>query len=161
MIFTGDMRMNITGPIILVDDDEDDHAILREVCSDLGIDDSHLHFFHRGLEFLEFLRATTVMPFIILCDINMPGINGLKLREKINEDEKLRRQSIPFVFFSTGASEDQVTKAYDLTVQGFFLKSSSYSETQRMIKNILIYWSDCRHPNAFGASDKQHTFKQK
>ena len=139
--------MDITGPIILVDDDEDDHNIFTDVCTGLGVENNKLQFFYNGLEFLNFLRATNVVPFVIFCDINMPGVDGLSLRAKINEDEKLRRQSIPFIFFSTAATESQIEKAYDLTVQGFFIKGVSFEETKRMIKHILVYWAECKHPN--------------
>ena len=30
-------------------------------------------------------------PFIILCDINMPVMSGLQLRDAINQDELLRK----------------------------------------------------------------------
>lgn len=138
--------MTITGPIVLVDDDEDDHAIFKDVCTDLGVA-QYLHFFHSGFELIEFLEKTKEIPFIILCDINMPKLDGLKLRALITQDADLKRKSIPFIFFSTAASENQVREAYDLTVQGFFIKGKSYDETRRKFQRIIQYWSDCRHPN--------------
>lgn len=137
--------VNITAPIVLVDDDEDDHAIFKEICTELGVGD-RIQFFHTGLELLDFLRHDSVMPFIILCDINMPGLDGLQLRALINQDEGLRRKSIPFIFFSTAASESQVRLAYDLTVQGFFIKGNTYEETKNRFERILQYWNDCHHP---------------
>jgi CheY-like chemotaxis protein len=78
--------------------------------------------------------------------MNMPRMSGLELRRRINEDEILRRKSIPFVFFTTAASKQQVEEAYDLTVQGFFIKEPSFIETQRTFKLILEYWDKCKHP---------------
>ncbi len=54
----------------------------------------------------------------------MPIMNGLELRRHIQENEGLRKKSIPFVFLSTAARPKEVEEAYNLTVQGFFVKAS-------------------------------------
>jgi CheY-like chemotaxis protein len=139
--------MNTREPIIIVDDDTDDHFIFREIASKLNLA-NELIFFRNGLEVLAFLRITTLKPFIIFCDMNMPQMDGLQLRRQINQEEQLRKKSIPFVFFTTAASKQQIQEAYDLTVQGFFLKESSFIETENTFKLILEYWDKCRHPNS-------------
>lgn len=140
--------MNFKEPIIIVDDDADDHAIFQEVAERLNLQ-NELLFFRNGLELLAYLRITPQKPFIIFCDMNMPQMGGLELRRQINNDEFLRKKSIPFVFFTTAASTSQIREAYDLTVQGFFLKESSFIETENTFKLIIDYWSKCRHPNSF------------
>lgn len=138
--------MSVNGPIVFVDDDADDQFIYEEICRNLGLA-KELRFFHAAEPALRYLRETTEKPFIIFCDINMPRTDGLRLRKTINDEEDLRRKSIPFVFFSTAASPVQVRLAYDLTVQGFFLKEQNFLGTQTTIKLILDYWSKCYHPN--------------
>ena len=139
--------MSVNGPIIFVDDDADDQFIYQEICENLGVLNT-LKFFHRADAVLEYLRETTDKPFIIFCDINMPEMDGLRLRKHINDEEQLRRKSIPFVFFSTAATPAQVRLAYDLTVQGFFLKEQNFGGTQAAIKLILDYWRKSYHPNS-------------
>lgn len=141
------MTTPIKAPIIFLDDDTDDHFIFTEICNKLGVGD-RLKFFTRGRELLEYLRSTTDRPFIIFCDINMPEMSGLRVRKEINDDPQLREKSIPFVFFSTAASPDQIREAYRLTVQGFFLKAQSFSENEAIFKMILNYWQRCKHPNS-------------
>lgn len=138
--------MQLQGPIIVVDDDPDDHAILKTVFESLEIT-SPIKFFHTGTAVLEYLRNTLDEPFIIFCDINMPRISGLDLREIINEEHDLRHKNIPFVFISNAADGRQVKRAYELTVQGFFTKAQTFAETERKIKLILQYWLECEHPN--------------
>jgi CheY-like chemotaxis protein len=137
--------MQSSAPIIIVDDDMDDHFILSEIGTRLGIK-NRLVFFRSGSDVLQYLRTTTQKPFIILCDINMPQMDGLELRRIIDGDEVLRKKSVPFLFFSTAASTHQVSEAYDLTVQGFFIKESGFEETAKTLKLILDYWSKCLHP---------------
>lgn len=138
--------MSVTGPIIFVEDDEDDLFIYEEICRKLNLPNK-LIFFRQGEAAIEYLRRTSDKPFIIFCDINMPEMDGLQLRQQINDEEHLRRKSIPFVFFSTAATDQQVAMAYDLTAQGFFIKESNFAEVQSNIKMILDYWSKCKHPN--------------
>lgn len=137
--------MNRIAPIIVIDDDPDDHYIISEIGDRLGIK-NRLVFFRSGKDMIHYLRTTAEKPFIILCDINMPHMNGLELRRIIDNDDELRKKSIPFLFFSTAASDQQISEAYDLTVQGFFIKESGFEETTKTLKLILDYWSRCLHP---------------
>jgi CheY-like chemotaxis protein len=134
-------------PIIIVDDDLDDHFIFKEIAERLKLT-NELIFFRNGAEVLPYLRTTLQKPFIILCDMNMPTMDGLELRRQMNKEEYLRKKSIPFVFFTTATSTQQVQEAYDLTVQGFFLKESSFDETEKTFKLIIDYWDRCKHPNS-------------
>lgn len=134
-------------PILIVEDDPDDQDILRSVCSELGIED-RLFFFSNGNKILEYLKATTQKPLLILCDINMPLMDGIELLENINRDAYLKKKSIPFIVFSTAASPAQVRRAYELSVQGFFLKENSFEELKKTMHLILRYWLKCRHPNS-------------
>jgi CheY-like chemotaxis protein len=79
----------------------------------------------------------------------MPGMNGIEMRNEIINDPYLREKSIPFVFYSTAANPYQIRRAYELTVQGFFQKPSTYPELVQMLKLILDYWKVCRHPNYY------------
>jgi CheY-like chemotaxis protein len=109
--------MAIKGPIVIVDDDDDDHYILKRVCEKLGIT-SPIIFFADGKQFLDYLKSTEDKPFIILCDVNMPVMNGLELKRRIDDDEVIRKKGIPFVFFSTSAMSSIVREAFQMSVQG-------------------------------------------
>ena len=137
--------MNIDEPIIIIEDDPDDRDIIKALCAEIGIC-NNLLFFENAPDALAYLRDTSVKPFILLCDINMPGMDGLEMREEINKDEQLRKKSIPFIFFSTAASDSQVARAYDMTVQGFFLKENTFQETKETLEIIVKYWQRCKHP---------------
>jgi CheY-like chemotaxis protein len=131
--------------IIIIEDDLDDQDVIRTLCAEIKICDEIL-FFNNGREALAYMRSVGVRPFLVLCDINMPQMDGLKLREEINKDPVLKKRSIPFIFFSTAASDQQINKAYDLTVQGFFLKGNSFKETADTLQTIFKYWRLCKHP---------------
>jgi CheY-like chemotaxis protein len=137
----------LTGPIIVIDDDVDDHEIITEVCARLGVVDQ-LKCFKFGEDALAYLQSSKDYPCIILCDVNMPVITGFQLRKTITANNVLRERSVPFIFYSTAADLFQVKEAYDMTVQGFFIKGSTLDESEKTFKVILDYWSLCKHPNS-------------
>jgi len=138
--------MNKTGPIIIIEDDLDDQQFLADVFEILQYPNKII-FFGDGEHALDYLTATTVEPFIIFSDINMPKLNGIELRTKVHENEDLRMKSIPYLFFSTVAEQQHVIDAYSKSVQGFFVKPSDFNQMKEMIKNIVEYWQNCVSPN--------------
>ncbi|SHH91546.1 Response regulator receiver domain-containing protein [Flavobacterium sp. CF108] len=138
--------MNKSGPIIIIEDDQDDQEVLGEVFRRLEYP-NEIIFFGDGEQALEYLTETTIEPFIIFSDINMPKLNGIELRAKVHENEDLRMKSIPYLFFSTVAEQQHVIDAYSKSVQGFFVKPSDFNQMTAMIKNIVEYWQNCVSPN--------------
>lgn len=136
----------MNSPIICIEDDEDDQHLIGRALMELEIPNK-LFFFTNGETALAYLQKTEERPFLILCDINMPIMNGLELRHQLNESEYLRKKSVPFVFLTTGATPETVQLAYDETVQGFCLKPNSYSDLREQIRLIVAYWKSCLHPN--------------
>ncbi len=135
------------GSIILVEDDTDDQELLVNVFESLGVP-NEIQIFENGHEAFLFLKNTPSQPFLIICDVNMPIMNGLELRRQINSNQLLRRKSIPFIFLSTSGEANAVIEAYELDVQGFFVKERYFEGIQYQIKQIVEYWKHCKHPNS-------------
>lgn len=142
------MLFNQDGPIILIEDDEDDKFLFELVFSKLGYINEVIHFFD-GEAALEYLEDMAVSPFLILSDINMPKLDGFALRDKIRMDAKLQLRCIPYLFFSTAHNEDMVIKAYSASAQGFFMKQDSLDELEKTMYFIMEYWKRCSSPNRF------------
>lgn len=141
--------MNKNGPVVIIEDDEDDQFILTEIFKKLNYKNSVV-FFSDGNEALDYLNKTEIVPFLILSDINMPRINGFELKSKIATNEKLHIKCIPYLFFSTAATKKSVMDAYALSVQGFFIKPGSVKKLESTIKTIMEYWTECTAPSEFG-----------
>jgi CheY-like chemotaxis protein len=97
---------------------------------------------------LQYLEATDEQPFLILCGINMPIMNGLELRRRINQSEYLRQKAIPFFYLTTAANTDIVREAYEQAVQWYFQKATNYAGFQQQMKLLVEYWQHCLHPNS-------------
>jgi CheY-like chemotaxis protein len=134
------------GPIILVEDDLDDQDLMKEVFKELGVE-NELKFFTSAIDAYDYLDSTTDKPFIIFSDVNLPRMSGAELKKKINQNDKLRKKSIPFIFLTTTSSHTAVAEAYDNLAQGFFTKPHDMKSLREMVNMILDYWKLCKHPN--------------
>jgi CheY-like chemotaxis protein len=131
--------------ILLVEDSSDDEMFFMEALQELKIT-SPILVARNGEEALEIIRTTKDDFLAIFSDMNMPKMNGLELKRAIETDPLLKIKAIPFIFFSTAASQKEVIEAYDLGVQGYFNKPNSFQELIENLDIIIKYWSRCRHP---------------
>jgi CheY-like chemotaxis protein len=133
------------GPVFIVDDDEDDQAFIIEAWKELGYV-NELKFFQNGDAVLKHLKAEQLVPFLILCDVNIPRMDGFELKDRLLESDALYHKSIPFVFWSSQASNEQIKKAYDLRVNGFFVKDNSIGDLKASLATIVEYWRRSQVP---------------
>ncbi len=103
----------------------DDSAVMRQfICRSLNL--SGLAFTEcaqagNGKEALALLRERQVD--VILCDVNMPQMDGEQLLEQIERDPQLR--SIPILVVSADATAPRVERMLGLGAQGYLLKPFS------------------------------------
>jgi DNA-binding NarL/FixJ family response regulator len=95
-----------------------------------------------GEEFIELLSY--LVPDLVLMDIDMPKMNGIKATEKALElmpDLKI----IAYTMYSEG---EYYSKMIELGVKGFILKSSGINELEKAIKEVVMgncYFSNRNH----------------
>ncbi len=126
-------------PIYIIDDDLDDKEIVQEVWNKIGLKNK-LVFFNSGEELIKRLNQDVQNPFLIICDINLPKMNGFEIREKLLSDPETKYKTVPFIFWSNSASHSQIKKAYDLAAHGMFIKGSTMEELEKTFIRIVEYW---------------------
>jgi CheY-like chemotaxis protein len=137
------IKMNVA-PVFIIDDDKEELEMATEIWKKLKF--THpLEVFSNPQNLIDRLRED-VNPFIIICDVNLHKMDGFTLREKLAEEAVLSYKSIPFVFWSTTASNEQIKKAYDTGGHGFFLKGESYMKIQESLEIIMTYWTASKAP---------------
>jgi len=131
--------------ILIVDDDEDDLMLIRSVAEklDLGRD---VITFRSGDELVHHLKTSPESPLLIISDVNLPKDTGFDLKNRLANEPELKYKSVPFIFWSTAASEAQIQHAYDLPAQGFFFKPSNFDDLCTVFENIVSYWQLSQHP---------------
>lgn len=136
-----------SGPFVIIEDNKKDQLLYQIALQNLNVHNQVL-FFDDGTEALEYLEKTKENPFLIICDINMPQMDGLDLRQRIAANPYLKKKATPFVFMSASPTSACVKMAYDLSVQGFF-KKTDVSGLERTLALLIEYWSECIEPNSY------------
>lgn len=133
--------------VIIIEDDFDDREILRDVFNEMN-QNYKLVFFENAPTAFNYLMSIPDKPFIIISDINLPGMSGIELKQKIDSTDYLRKKSIPFVFLTTADSPNIIEQAYQLTnLQGYFKKQHVMKQIKQQVQQIMNYWSLALHPN--------------
>ncbi len=132
----------------MIDDDLEDHLILDEIFRNLNYP-NRVIFFSKGEDAVEFLNSTEETPLLILSDVNMPGMNGFEIRNRIAANEKIHSKCIPYLFFTTSVDRKAVEEAYALSVHGYFVKPSTMMDMQNTLKKIIDYWQESFAPSQF------------
>ena len=125
----------------------DDHALFRAgVKTALSVkkDVELIAEADNGMQLINLLKH--IEPDVILLDIQMPIMDGIQLRQRLTENDYLRKKSTPFVFLTTASNPELVRMAYDQTVQGFFTKASSFAGLKTQVSLVVSYWQACQHP---------------
>lgn len=138
--------IKLKGKIILVDDDIYEKELLESGLKRRGWD-SKVEYFNDANEALEHLRKNKDEIFLVISDLNMPGMNGLDFKKAIDNDLGLRAKSIPFIFATASSVKTEITEAYDYRVQGYFKKPNTTEEQADMLDIIIKYWIISIHPN--------------
>ena len=129
--------------VLLVDDDLVDRMAVLRGFSRAGLD-AEIQVAADGLEALEILRqpndeARMEEPFLVLLDLNMPRMGGLKFLEELRKDPTLRR-TVVFVLTTSDSDEDRLA-AYDHFIAGYILKSRAGRNFEELLKLLQAYWS--------------------
>lgn len=117
--------------ILLIDDDEDEFLILSNTVANMpGVHCSYASNSRNGIEILK-----TGLPDMVLLDMNMPAINGLKCLEYIKQIKEISH--IPVFLYSTSLTDTYSDRAHNLGASGCLQKTSSPEVLHDMIIRIL------------------------
>ena len=128
----------------MVEDDQADVFLVKRALAKHG-GGVHLCVARDGAEALEMLRGGQVSrPYVILSDLNMPGMSGYEFLDEIRADEALR-DSIIFVISSSSLSED-VNLAYQHFASGYLIKEMDPAKMARSMAMLFDFCENVRLP---------------
>lgn len=77
-------------------------------------------------------------PGIVLLDINLPGLNGGEVLEKIRADERLKL--VPVIMLTTSSDERDVQMAYRLGANSYIQKPVDLDGFMAALRRLKDYW---------------------
>jgi len=134
--------------IMLVEDNEADIRLTKILLIEKGKLQCNLLVAHDGLEALQMLQAAPTHEQdnrvdLMLLDINMPGMDGFSLLEKLQTEQTLRH--IPVVMCSTSSDDKDIERAKSLGAVGYMNKPPRMDKLKSYIEhmpNIRLYHTD-------------------
>ena len=117
--------------ILVVDDEIDLRNIITDILTDAGYE---TYLAEDGIQGLTL--AKTILPDLILCDIQMPSMNGYELLNMVKTDPEMGK--VPFVFM-TGVNVGQfdLRKGMDLGADDYLTKPFSADDLINAVRTRL------------------------
>ncbi len=131
--------------ILLIEDNQGDIELTQTAIANHKIL-SNLHVVKTGQEALQFLYRTEsfakmLRPDLILLDLNLPGMDGREVLERIKTDRDLRQ--IPVIVLTSAQAELDVLKSYSMGASCYLLKPVGPDNFSQLIHHIQDFW--CTH----------------
>lgn len=117
--------------ILLVEDDRFVSDIYKRR---LGLEGYEVVFVSDGRDALNILEKMT--PDLVLLDIMMPVVDGMKVLEKMKGEDRWRK--IPVIMLTNLAEKEYIEKSIAMGADGYIIKAHfTPSEVMQKIKNVL------------------------
>jgi two-component system chemotaxis response regulator CheY len=119
--------------ILVVDDSETVRAVIAKSLGLAGVPMGTLFQAANGVEGLELLRREWID--LVLADINMPVMGGVRMVEEMKGDAALR--GIPVIIVSTEGSETRLQGLKDQGVGAFLRKPFAPEDLKKAVESQL------------------------
>ncbi len=131
--------------ILLVEDNPDDEALTIRALQKNNILNTVV-VARDGAEALDFLHGTgkhagrdpSVLPELVLLDLNLPKLSGLEVLKRVREDA--RTKLLPVVILTTSNEDQDKISSYTLGANSFIRKPVDFQQFSEAIRQLGVYW---------------------
>ena len=131
--------------ILLVEDNPDDEALTLRALEKNKIR-NEVVVARDGVEALDYLfgrrahegRDTSVLPQLVLLDLNLPKVDGLDVLRAIRADERTKR--LPVVILTSSKEESDILDGYDLGANSYVRKPVDFTAFAEAVRQLGLYW---------------------
>ncbi len=139
------MSERISGPILLVEDNEDEELLTVDALRSSGIT-SDVVVVRDGAEALDWLFGTgkyagrdiNLGPDLVLLDLKLPKISGLEILSRVRQN--IKTQYIPIVVLSSSNREEDIVISYKSGANSYIRKAMDFSKYSEAMRCICQYW---------------------
>jgi two-component system chemotaxis response regulator CheY len=119
---------------LIVDDSSVMRKIIERLLRQAGLELEHVYEAGNGVEALGVLKDNRVD--LILCDINMPVMNGLEFIKALPGVEN--GKGVPVVMITTEGSESHVVQALSAGAKGYIRKPFTPEQVKENVLSLLV-----------------------
>ncbi|BAY15528.1 response regulator receiver protein [Nostoc sp. HK-01] len=145
------MNLTSTSPIpkipllLIVEDSNEDfealHRLLQRSPMKISIQrcvngEQALAFLYRTGNYRD--REISLMPGLIVLDLNLPGTDGREVLRQIKQDDHLK--IVPVVVFTTSNNPKDIEDCYRYGVNSYIVKPINFEQLKRDIQTLIRYW---------------------
>jgi CheY-like chemotaxis protein len=129
-------------PILLVEDDPVDQEMIGLAFKRASVANRVITMAN-GQEALDYLmapRSESVLPAVIILDLNMPQMDGFEFLRRIKAEPRFA--AIPVVVLTTSQFDRDLTQSYALGASSCLTKPGDFEQLVKMAAEVDQYW--CR-----------------
>lgn len=131
--------------LLLVEDNPDDEELTLLAFEQSAIA-NEVVVAHDGVEALDYLFSTgmyadrnpSLMPALILLDLQLPRINGLEVLQRLRADP--RTKLVPVVILTTSNEQQDLINSYSLGCNSYIRKPVDYDQFITAVQQLGMYW---------------------
>ncbi|MBN3938786.1 response regulator [Nostoc sp. NMS9] len=153
------MTKKLHEPLLVVEDSNEDFRMLQRLMRRMSVQNP-IHRCTNGDEVLEFLyqqgnnayakdedlpnSKVALRPSVILLDLNLPGIDGRDILDRLKQDKSFK--GIPIVVFTTSSNPKDIELCYQKGANGYLVKPMDAQELKKTIQAFVDYWLEANTP---------------
>ena len=137
--------------ILIADDDQEDRYLLHTAFEEIG-GSNDIYLVENGLQVFSYLETSieqSVMPSLIVLDLNMPILNGMETLSRLKSHSIYK--NIPVIMFTTSVHEVEKARCLEIGAADFIKKPARFQRTistarylhESAIENRIASSKDC------------------
>jgi len=120
--------------ILLVEDDADDVELLQDAIRDNAVECT-VDVIMEGDKVMPYLESCSILPDIIVMDLNLPKLHGREILSKVRASENF--SAIPVMVLTTSASPHDIQFAREKGANKFLTKPNTIQGFNAAVENII------------------------
>lgn len=134
-----------TGPILLVEDNKDDELLTIRALKKSNVANDVV-VARDGVEALDYLFGTgahagrdlSIMPQVVLLDLNLPRVNGLEVLRTIRQDPRTRLLAV--VVLTSSKEDEDIVQSYASGANSYVRKPVDFAQFSDAVKTLGLFW---------------------
>ena len=135
--------MNKRGPIVIIEENEEDRKLFAEIFSDLKLTNK-MFCFNSCNEAYQYLISNKMKPFLLFSNIVLFQGGGGEQSTYNKHKSICFELDCPCLFFTTLFNQCFIIDTYSIPAHSYFVKPYSFEKFKQVVDFIVQYWSKDR-----------------